>query len=498
MKEVDLTSVKLSPAEIKAEMERRRYNKRDYYFPDTGPHRRELYPKHMDFFRATRYFREICFMAGNRTGKSESVCYAAMVFATGDTPHWWEGRTFTKPVSIMVAGETGKLVRDSIQMKLLGAPGQIGTGMIPRDSIIEWRPKAGIPDAIDTVRIRHKSGGESIIRFNSYDQGREAFQATEQDVIILDEEPPLNIFTEALMRTMTTQGTVMLAFTPLKGVTETVLSFMEKAKDGRAAVITATWDDCGHLSEKDKEDLMASLPPHQRDARSKGIPQLGSGAIFPIAEENIVCEPFEIPKHWKRGYGLDVGWNYTAAMFLAYDEDTDTMYFTHEYKRSQAEPVVHAAALKAMGADWMPGVIDPASRGRSQIDGKQLMTLYQEQGLILSPAVNAVESGIFKMYERYTTRRLRVFKTCTEFLAENRLYRRDENGKVVKDNDHCQDAGRYVVASENLTHGYYADKVRDERQPTFGKHESHYNPLSSAHIAQDRNQAYDPFGRNRR
>ena len=490
---VPLTSVKLTAAQIQAELERRRFNKRDSYFPDTGPHRRELYGKHMEFLKATKTFREVCFMAGNRTGKSETVCYAAMVFATGETPPWWEGRVFKRGVNILVAGETGKLVRDSIQMKLMGPPGAIGSGMIPRDAIIDWRPKAGIPDAIDTVRIRHKSGGESTIRFNSYDQGREAFQATEQDVIIEDEEPPIAIHAEILVRTMTTQGLVMLAFTPLKGVTETVLSFQEKEKTGRACIITATWDDCGHLSEADKEELMGSLPPHQRDARSKGIPQLGSGAVFPIAETSIVCEPFDIPKHFFRGYGLDVGWNFTAAMWGAYDQDADIIYLTHEYKRSQAEPVIHAAAIKARG-DWMPGVIDPASRGRSQIDGTQLMSLYVDQGLKLTPANNSVESGLFEMWDRMTTGRLKVFKTCTEWLAENRLYRRDEKGKIVKDNDHCLDSSRYLCMTKLWTQGYYADRSSLGPQ-SFGKHESAYNPLSAQHIAQDRNTGYNPFGR---
>lgn len=489
--QIPLTSVKLTPQEIRAELERRRFNKRDSYFPDTGPLRRELYVPHMEFFKATKSFREICLMASNRSGKSESVCFATMVFSTGDYPHWWEGRVFKKPVNILVAGETGKLVRDSIQMKLMGPPGAIGTGMIPREKIIDWRPKAGIPDAIDTVRIRHASGLESTIQFQSYDQGRESFQATERDVIVEDEEPPISIHSECLIRTMTTNGIVLLAFTPLKGVTETVLSFQEKQKVGRACIISCTWDQAPHLTEKDKEELMASLPPHQRDARSKGIPQLGSGAVYPIQEADIVCQPFEIPKHWSRCYGLDVGWNFTAAMWLAYDEDADVMYFTHEYKRSQAEPAVHATAIKGRG-EWIPGVIDPASRGRSQIDGTQLMSLYVGQGLQLSPANNAVEAGIFNMYERYTTGRLKVFSTCTEFLAENRLYRRDEKGKIVKMDDHLQDAGRYAVNTGVWTRGWYADKIINA-QATYGKHEIGYNPLGRDHLSKDG--GYNPFGK---
>lgn len=490
---VDLTSVKLSAAEIQAEIDRRKFNKRESYFPETGPYRRELYPKQMEFFKKTAQFRENAFVAANRVGKSESLCYAAMLFTTNEYPSWWEGKRFKKPTNVLVSGETGKLVRDSIQMKLLGPPGSIGSGMIPKHLIIDFRPKAGIPDAIDTVRIKNAFGGESILQLQSYDQGREAFQATERDVIIEDEEPPLSIHAESIVRTMTTGGIVMLGFTPLKGVSETVLSIQKKAAEGHATITSCTWSDVPHLSEKDQAELMAALPPHQRDARSKGIPQLGSGAVFPIQESDIVCEPFDIPKHFLRGYGLDVGWNFTACVWGAYDQDADIIYLTHEYKRSQAEPVVHASAIKARG-EWIPGVIDPAARGRAQKDGAQLMQLYQEQGLNITIADNSVEAGIFEMYERMTTGRLKVFKTCTEWLAENRLYRRDEKGKIVKDNDHLLDGSRYLVKTKIWTAGYYADKMVGNVAPR-GAHTSNYNPLSREHISQDRLGSYNPLAR---
>jgi len=232
MQEVPLTSVKLSPADIKAELERRRYNFKDTIFPDTGPLRRELYPRHMDFLRATKDHREVAMIAANRVGKSIAMIYAIDCFLRGEYPHWWEGRVFKKNVNCLVAGETGKLVRDSIQMKLMGPPGDLGSGMIPKSAIIDVRPKAGIPDAIDTARIRHVSGRDSILQFGSFDQGREAFQATERDVVALDEEPPMDVYSEALIRLMTTQGLLLAAFTPLKGISEVVLSFMDSGVKG--------------------------------------------------------------------------------------------------------------------------------------------------------------------------------------------------------------------------------------------------------------------------
>jgi len=145
-------------------------------------------------------------------------------------------------------------------------------------------------------------------------------------------------------------------------------------------VVSATWDDVPHLSAEQKAELWGSIPPYQRDARAKGIPQLGSGAIYPVPESEIVVDPFELPLHWPRGYGLDVGWNRTVAVWGAHDRDTDMVWLWSEHYRGQAEPSVHAAAIRARG-EWMQGAVDPAARGRGQRDGEQLLQNYVDLGL---------------------------------------------------------------------------------------------------------------------
>jgi hypothetical protein len=257
---------------------------------------------------------------------------------------------------------------------------------------------------------------------------------------------------------MTTKGISTLTFTPLQGLTPLVLNLLGGADLGNAggraitqadanrAIVMCGWDDVPHLDEDAKRQMLAKLPPHQRDARTKGVPSLGAGAIYPVPEDDITVAPFELPEHWPRAYGMDVGWNRTAAIWGALDRDTDTLYLYSEHYRGQAEPPVHAEAIKARGA-WIPGAIDPASRGRSQIDGEQLRQKYDDLGLNLIPADNTVETGIYEVWERLSTGRLKVFKSMTNWLAEYRIYRRDEKGKVVKENDHAMDATRYLVMS---------------------------------------------------
>jgi hypothetical protein len=227
--------------------------------------------------------------------------------------------------------------------------------------------------------------------------------------------------------------------------------------------IQVGWDDVPHLSEKDKEEMRAELPPHQLEAREKGLPVLGSGLIYPVPESVFVCEPFELPVYWPRAYALDVGWKRTAALWGAWDRESDTIYLYSEHYRGQAEPSIHADAIKARG-EWMNGTIDPASAGANQKDGSQLIEEYRKLGLNLVPADNTVEAGIHAVYRRLSGGRLKIFKTLSNTLSEIRIYRRDEKGKIVKENDHLMDAKRYLIMTGMKYATIDPGPVEEERQ----------------------------------
>lgn len=222
-------------ARLLAEKKRRQATRKLWtYYPDEGPLRRELYPKHLAFFRAGTEHRERCMMAANRVGKSEGVgAFEVTLHLTGLYPDWWQGRRFDDPVSVWACGTTNITTRDIVQAKLLGKPGDgslLGTAMIPADNIVRTVTKPGIPDAIESAQIRHSTGGVSLLSFKSYEQGRKAYEGTEQDVVWLDEEPPKPIYDECLVRTMTTNGLILCTFTPLEGLTEVALSFLPEMR----------------------------------------------------------------------------------------------------------------------------------------------------------------------------------------------------------------------------------------------------------------------------
>jgi len=243
--------------------------------------------------------------------------------------------------------------------------------------------------------------------------------------------------------------------------------------------VNAGWDHVPHLSEEQKREELDRIQPFQRKARSQGIPTLGAGAIYPVPEEVVLCDPFAIPDYFPQCYTLDVGWNRTAALWTALDPNTDIAYHYSEHYRGEAEPPIHAAAIRARGI-WIPGKIDPAARGRGQRDGQRLLKDYQELGLdTLTVSENALEAGIYEVWTRMTTGRLKVFRTLSNWIAEFRFYQRDENGKV-KDGqaDHLMDCSRYTCLS-----GLAVACVRPPSLWTTGRpqsqHTSDYDPLSN-------------------
>jgi phage terminase large subunit-like protein len=218
---------KLELLTLLEEQERRKSTRKLFsYYPDEGPLRRELYVKHLQFFKAGATHQERAAIAGNRCGKTTLGCYETSLHLTGLYPDWWEGARFDHPVDWWAASDTSETTRDILQLSFLGPMSDLGTGMIPEECIVSTTRRRGVSDAVDTARIKHVSGGISQLGFKSYDQGREKFQGTAKHGINLDEEPDSKIYFECLTRLMTTNGLMICTFTPLMGMSDIVLRYM--------------------------------------------------------------------------------------------------------------------------------------------------------------------------------------------------------------------------------------------------------------------------------
>jgi phage terminase large subunit-like protein len=389
-------------------------------------------------------------MAGNQLGKTLAGSMEEAVHATGLYPDWWEGRRFDIPTVAWCAGVTQLGARDTVQRLLLGRPGAFGTGAIPKERLLGVSMARGQADLVDTIRVRHISGGTSLLLLKSYEQGRQKWQGETLHRVWFDEEPPEAIYLEGLTRTNATGGMVSLTFTPLLGVSNVVRRFLFETDPGRH-VTQMTIEEAEHYSPEERARIIATYPPHEREARTKGVPVLGSGRIFPVAEDQVAVEPFAIPKRWRLIGGLDFGWDHPfAAVKLAFDPDADIVYVTQAYRAKTATPVIHAASLRPWGPA-LPWAWPHDGLQHDKGSGAQLAEQYREQGLALLPeratfedGTSGLEAGISEMLIRMETGRWKVFRHLAEWFEEFRLYHR-KDGRVVKLADDLLSASRYAM-----------------------------------------------------
>lgn len=416
-----------------------------------------LYDWQQEFIARTATFSQCCLIAANRIGKTYTGTYIDAIHALGEYPENWPGHRFSHAPLIWCLGYSGEKTRDLLQNALAGR--KLGDtfegGLVPAERIIGYESMTGTPNAVRTLLVRHASGDTARIQFWSYSQGQHALMGDDVDWFHIDEEPRDSaIYPQVLVRTASGDrgqgGRGILTFTPENGRTELVIQFMDTP--GRAQFcMQKGWDDAPHLSAQVKEELLASFPAHQRGMRTKGVPMLGHGRIYDLAEEDLTCRPFEIPPHFRVIDGMDFGWDHPQAQVqLAHDLDNEMIYVTRAWKKSRVSPDEAWGATKA----WASGVptawpVDGLQTEKGS--GKEQKKYYAEAGFKLlgthatwPDGSNGVEAGIFEIRDLMLKGKFKVFSGLRDLLDELLQYHRDENGRIVKVRDDLLDAMRYA------------------------------------------------------
>jgi phage terminase large subunit-like protein len=340
----------------------------------------------------------------------------------------------------------------------------VGTGMIPKDAIVDWKKKQhGASGAIEFVIVRHGGGGDvqaglSYCGFKSYDQGREKFQADTLDLVWLDEEPDEKLYFEAFTRISTTDGMCTMTFTPLKGATRVVRRFIMDKIPG-THVTTMTIEDAEHFTPEQRKRREEQYPEHEREARLRGVPSLGSGAVYPVPDSAIAVKRFQVPDHWPQIGGIDFG-HYdhpTGAIQLAWDVDSSPdeafqkCYLFRAHRQRKATPALFVPNVLSWGRGWLPWAW-PADglqhdRGNS---GLQVAQHYADQGLLMIgehaqfiDKTVSVEAGITQILDAMLGGRFFVFDDLLDWFEEKRMYHRAE-GKIVKIDEDLLCAMRYA------------------------------------------------------
>ncbi len=441
----------------------------EYSQSTTRLFRYDPYPYQLNFHNATGFettepAQQRFLMAANGVGKTWCAAMETAFHATGRYPDWWKGSRFHYPVEVIVGAKTNDAAVKVVQKELFGEimdKRSIGTGAIPKEYLNpNFKMKPGIPGAIGEALVKHITGKWSKISIMSYDQKPKAFMGTRFDVGWLDEEPPQEIWSQFIRGTLSRKNAILyITATPEEGMTQVVIQFTNDLKRGQA-IVHATWDDAPHLSAEEKEQRLSAFPPHEREMRSKGVPMMGTGLIFPFSDEEMVVKPFDIPDHWPQIVGIDFGWNHPfAAARLAWDRDSDSVYLVSEYRVKSQVPTQHADVIKKWG-EWIPVAWPHDGLNTEKGTGEELRQEYEKAGLNMlrdratnSPDFalgqkegeggNSREKALLDMFKRMENGQFKVFQSCPLFLEEKRMYHRDEKGKIVDLMDDLISATRY-------------------------------------------------------
>ncbi len=417
------------------------------------------YERQKEFYKVGRKYAETCLMAGNQVGKTLSAAVEAAYHLTGKYPEDWEGIVFDKAPVIWICGETGEVIRDTSQKYLVGRPGELEdesedyTGIIPKRKIIASKKAQNSNGLLDYLVVDHISEKKSYAYFKAYAKGRQKFQGETIDWIWFDEEPPPDIYSEGLTRTNNGQHGRhgVLTFTPLLGMSDIVFKFLQ---DPTAAqkVVNMTIEDADHYSREEKDAIIAGYPDHEREARAKGIPIMGSGRVFQVPESSIVEKRIEfVPNWWHKIAGIDFGWDHpSAAVLVLYNPDTDCIHVRSTFKASEQTPLMFSVAVRPWGKD-VPWSWPHDGLQHDKGSGVQLAKQYKDAGLNMMPerctftdGTNGVEAGIMEMLDRMQTNRFKVDESLADWLQEFRLYHR-KDGVIQKIMDDLISATRYAM-----------------------------------------------------
>jgi phage terminase large subunit-like protein len=431
----------------------------------------EFYPKQKEFLFSTADVTAM--FSGNQGGKSHTAAYAMACDLEGVYPEWWQGARTKNAIRAWCVGVTNESTRDNCQFKLWGPDYENpGGGWINPEKIVKYTRRQGVAGAIDTIWVKHISGEVSMVTFKANEMGREKLQGPSLDRIWCDEEIDKDVFDELMFRTIARPGAlVRLTFTPLKGMTELVIS-LEEGEDGTGIkIIRLKREDMQHpdgrthmtAERRAKIIKMYSGTPHLLKARLDGEATQGAGLIYQCDWSKIFVKPFPLESWMPRIGGMDFGWRHpTVAMVAAYDRDADSIYIYGMHHGVEMDPRQHVNHLIRWGdIDY---AADPAGLQSDKASGVKLMEQYNlefnpawkphwdEKRWRVFPADNGVSAGIARVQSRLESSRLFIFDTPEfELLRkEARLYKYDdESNRPVKKNDDAMDTMRYLVGAVN-------------------------------------------------
>ena len=182
-----------------------------------------------------------------------------------------------------------------------------------------------------------------------------------------------------------------------------------------------------------KQRLMA-MPERERKALLDGDWNVFEGQYFEeFGTETHVCDPFPIPREWRRYRAIDYGLDMLAGVYVAVSPD-NRVYMYREAGGSNLP--ISDAAKKILDASereesFYATLAPPDLWNRSQETGRSKATIFYDAGLSLTKSNNNREAGWLALKELLKIQddgkpMLQIFSNCTEMIKCLPALQRDE------------------------------------------------------------------------
>ncbi len=244
----------------------------------------------------------------------------------------------------------------------------------------------------------------------------------------------------------------------------------EEDDTGGLYLLQVGWSQAPHITEDMKKQILAGVPQYQHDMRMKGLPVIGSGAVFPYDDSDLEIDDFPIPLDWMIVAGIDIGHTSDSSTLVmaAHDPQTDTYYIFNEWEGENkidpnlGKPSAMAHFIKNSLYSTIP-VVACHDAGSKSGSPEAYATKLRELGIQVpfepfhnpydsniqmnhNTRHNNPETGLVLMRQLMDEGRLKVFRSCRKWFQEKRSYFYKDNGDRSKP-DHIQDAARLAVVS---------------------------------------------------
>ena len=212
----------------------------------------------------------------------------------------------------------------------------------------------------------------------------------------------------------------------------------EKSED--YLFIPAKVGDNYALQEKDPGyvQMLQNLPEDLRKAWLDGDWDVFAGQYFTEwNRDRHVCDPFNVPKHWRRYLAIDYGLDMLAALWIAVDEHGEAYVYRELYQSGLVVSDAAAAIIRAQNGDKPDILVAPPDLwARRQDTGRSVVELFGTFGLYFVKASAERVAGWMNVKEWLKVRtcedgndrpQLKIFRTCPNLIRCIPLLQYDEH-----------------------------------------------------------------------